>query len=238
MDRPGEGDAEPLAPNIGRRRSLGERLRGEEAYGLLLLMIIASLVMIAAADRTAFGRALAMAMQGGVLLFALWTARIDRRLLRSALLLVPVVVVAAAILARGPSDIATGFVASTSAVLSAASVAAITRRVTTHPRVDGRTIMGALAIYLIMGTFFASVFLAVGAFSGAPFFAQPIDAHAVDYLYFSFVTLTTTGYGDLSARSDLARMLAVTEALIGQLYLVSVVALVIGNIGRERPRAR
>jgi voltage-gated potassium channel Kch len=60
---------------------------------------------------------------------------------------------------------------------------------------------------------------------------------SIDFLYFSYVTLTTVGYGDLTAAGDLGRMLAVTEALLGQLYLVTVVALVIGNIGRERTRA-
>jgi hypothetical protein len=58
----------------------------------------------------------------------------------------------------------------------------------------------------------------------------------VDFLYFSFVTLTTVGFGDRTAAGDLGRMLAVTEALLGQLYLLTVVALVIGNIGRERDR--
>ena len=62
------------------------------------------------------------------------------------------------------------------------------------------------------------------------------DPHGIDFLYFSFVTMTTVGYGDLTAAGDLGRMLAVTEALIGQLYLVTVVALVIGNIGQERLR--
>lgn len=98
------------------------------------------------------------------------------------------------------------------------------------------TILGALSIYLLIGTFFAALFRAVAAFSNEPFFVTKA-ARTVDYLYFSFVTLTTTGYGDLTARTDLGRMLAVTEALLGQLYLVSVVALVVGNIGRER-RAR
>jgi Ion channel len=44
------------------------------------------------------------------------------------------------------------------------------------------------------------------------------------------------GYGDLTARTDVGRMLAVSEALIGQLYLVSVVALLVSNIGRSRIR--
>ena len=69
-----------------------------------------------------------------------------------------------------------------------------------------------------------------------PFFAQPGAGRAVDYVYFSYVTMSTVGYGDLTARGDLARMLAVTEALIGQLYLVTIVALLVGNLGRVRQR--
>jgi hypothetical protein len=56
-------------------------------------------------------------------------------------------------------------------------------------------------------------------------------------VYFSFVTLTTTGYGDLTARYDAGRMTAILEALFGQLYLVSIVALLVANMGRaRRPR--
>jgi hypothetical protein len=53
-------------------------------------------------------------------------------------------------------------------------------------------------------------------------------------VYFSYVTMSTVGYGDLTARGDLGRMLAVTEALLGQLYLVTIVALLVGNLGRVR----
>ena len=55
-----------------------------------------------------------------------------------------------------------------------------------------------------------------------------------DFVYFSFATLTTVGYGDLTAATDLGRSLAITEALIGQIYLVTVVALIVPNIGRAR----
>jgi hypothetical protein len=53
-------------------------------------------------------------------------------------------------------------------------------------------------------------------------------------LYFSFTTLTTVGYGDLTARSDLGHTIAVTEALVGQIYLVTVVALLVSDVGRRR----
>jgi hypothetical protein len=56
----------------------------------------------------------------------------------------------------------------------------------------------------------------------------------VSYLYFSFTTLTTVGFGDLTAGSDAGRMLAVMEALLGQLYLVTVVAFIVAT---RRPRS-
>ena len=56
-------------------------------------------------------------------------------------------------------------------------------------------------------------------------------------MYFSFVTIATLGYGDLTPHGDLGQMLAATEAIIGQLYLVSAVALLIGNLGRTRTEA-
>jgi hypothetical protein len=49
----------------------------------------------------------------------------------------------------------------------------------------------------------------------------------------SFVTLCTVGYGDLVPRSDVTRTFAVAEMLLGQIYLVTVVALIVGNL---RPR--
>jgi ion channel len=54
-----------------------------------------------------------------------------------------------------------------------------------------------------------------------------------DFLYFSFATLTTTGYGDLVPGSNLARSLAILEALTGQIYLVTVVAVLVGNLMRR-----
>ena len=55
-----------------------------------------------------------------------------------------------------------------------------------------------------------------------------------DFLYFSFVTLTTVGYGDLTAAGDFGRAIAAFEAMAGQLYLVTVVALLVSNMARAR----
>ena len=53
-------------------------------------------------------------------------------------------------------------------------------------------------------------------------------------MYFSFITMATVGYGDLTPQGGLGRALAVTEGLFGQIYLVTAVAALVGNIGRAR----
>ena len=71
-----------------------------------------------------------------------------------------------------------------------------------------------------------------------PLFAQGTDGTLSVRLYFSYITLATVGYGDYTLSSDLGHTIAVLEALIGQLYLVTVIALLVSNLGSARRRAR
>jgi Ion channel len=99
-------------------------------------------------------------------------------------------------------------------------------------------VMGVLSLYMLIGMAFGFVFGAIDRIDGEPFFAGGEAATVSRCMYFSFTTLTTVGYGDLVARSDLGHTLAVFEALIGQIYLVTVVSLIVGNLGRPARRAR
>ena len=96
-------------------------------------------------------------------------------------------------------------------------------------------VSGVLSLYMLIGLLFAFVFGAVDRLGGDPFFADGSPATMARTLYFSFTTLTTVGYGDLAARSDLGHTLCVFEALIGQIYLVTVVSLIVSNLGRRDP---
>ena len=97
---------------------------------------------------------------------------------------------------------------------------------------------GALCLYLLFGLFFATLYGLIANLTDPPSSSRPTRRRRPTFIYFSFITLTTTGYGDYTAAHDLGRMLAVTEALFGQLYLVSAVALLIGSLGRTRRRGQ
>lgn len=97
-------------------------------------------------------------------------------------------------------------------------------------------VMGVLALYMLIGMTFGFVYGAIDRLGGEPFFAGGAELTGSNALYFSFTTLTTVGYGDLTARSDVGHTIAAFEALVGQVYLVTVVAAIVGNLRRPGPR--
>ena len=114
--------------------------------------------------------------------------------------------------------------------------AAIIHGIVRQARVSGvmtvRTMFGVLCVYLLIGVGFAFAYGLVSAAQEGQFFAQMRGGDHADFLYFSFASLTTTGFGDLTAVNHLGRSLAVTEVLVGQIYLVTVVALIVSKMAR------
>ena len=215
-----------------RRGSLSERIRGEDAYGVLLLLIFVTLLASALVDLRLVSVATVL-LQGLALLFAQWTSRVRPRVLRisAAAVLVGAVVSAVGTLPDHERLVRLDLIVS--AVLAAGTILIIVRRIGLHPAISGATILAAVCVYLLIGMLFADIFHIIGAFS-PPFFARGGHGSATNFLYYSYSTLATVGYGDLTAERALGRMLSVTEALIGQLYLVTIVALAVGNIGRAK----
>jgi hypothetical protein len=209
--------------------------RGANEYGVVLAAAFA--ILIVAPFEQHGVRGLIVVLLGFLLVFAMWTSGVNRYLMGVTIIL-SVASFATVIIndVRGISRGGEVAFSAVSAGLAAASIAVIVRRLGGHLVVSVRTITGALSVYLLIGLFYTYLYAMVGELRHDGFFAQTGPHSPVVFLYFSFVTLTTVGYGDFSAGSDVGRMLAVLEALIGQLYLVTVVAIVIGNIGRPRHR--
>ena len=127
-----------------------------------------------------------------------------------------------------------GYLAITSLVLTSATIGAIARRLRRQVEISVLTVLGAVCIYVLLGLSFAFAFEIVGAFGSQPFFASQQVGTRSDYVYFSFTTMSTVGYGDLTAEGGLGKALAVTEGLFGQIYLVTAVAALVSNVGRVR----
>ena len=95
--------------------------------------------------------------------------------------------------------------------------------------------LGAIAAYLMVGMSFAFVYQALGGLQAGPFFGSLGEGSFLQYLVFSFTTLTTTGYGNPVPDANPGQTLAVLEMLIGQLFLVTAVARVV-SAWQPRPK--
>jgi hypothetical protein len=207
-----------------------------DRYLLAVGLLIATVITFASAGESDLGALVGVIVESATLIVILHSSRVSPRILRVAIVVVSVLTVGALFSLTREGTLAMAAPSLIGILLALSGPPAIIRRLQSHTRIDFVTVAGALCIYLLAGLFFAFVYSAIGAFQEDQFFAQQETTTSVDCVYFSFVTLTTVGYGDLTARTDFGRMTAISEALFGQLYLVSVVALLVSNLGRARPR--
>lgn len=102
----------------------------------------------------------------------------------------------------------------------------VLRRVASHREVTSETLLGAASVYLLIGVAFMFLYLGIDEFQPGQFFGQTEPTTA--FMYFSLVTITTLGYGDLSPVTEAARAAASATAIVGQIYLVFIVARMVG----------
>jgi Ion channel len=208
-------------------------------YGIVLLLLFATFVFLAVGPTGDWVPLVAVVLQGATLLAALSASGSSRRLWRIAGAVIVISLVSATVgLIVGDKNL-TGSLFVLNLLLVAGAPVVIVRALVLRRVIDIQTVLGAVCVYVLLGMLWSFAYAAIGTIQSEPFFAQQAHATVADYLYFSFVTQTTVGYGDLTAAGGLSRALAVLEALIGQLYLVTVIALLVSNLapGRRR-RAR
>jgi hypothetical protein len=218
-----------------------------DRFGLLLVVtaiavVTLSLVDLRAGDtsvRAEVGQILVSVFVGATLLLALRASGVGRRfriladiLIGAGILVTVGLVVIAALTDTSPIRIENRSIAWD--VLALLAPILVVRRLIHHNRASAQTLLGAVSAYLLFALAFNFVFLTINALGGEPFFGSEEPTTA--YMYFSLTSITTLGYGDLAAVTPLGRLLATMEAVIGQVYLVTFVAMIVGLIVEQRQR--
>jgi hypothetical protein len=205
-------------------------LYSPDSYALVLLLILATYALSAALTAS-WATSLIVAVQIAAVWVTLRAARARRTVLMIANLALGVAALAAILSLVVDQQFHTdSIVAWVSCVLYLAAPIAIVRHLLRRRTIDSETVMGAIAAYLMVGMFFAFLYRAVGIVQAhPPFFGSQGPGTFSQDLFFSFTTLTTTGYGDLTPAGNPGQSFAVLEMLIGQLFLITAVGKVVST---------
>lgn len=211
-----------------------ERARVRDRFGLVLLLLLVTVVVSIAAADESWVRLGATLVLGIAVVIALLASGAAQNAIRIGVAVTVLVVVAAVGGSFAEGDVETSVLAICGLLLTTTTMAAIGRRIRMHAEISGLTVLGALCIYVLLGLTFAYVYELIGAVGTVPFFASGTDGTRSEYVYFSFITMATVGFGDLVAAGGVGRAAAALEGIVGQIYLVTAVAALVGNLGRPR----
>jgi Ion channel len=210
---------------------------GSYRYGavLLLTLVVAGFALVAPDGRAA--RAIELGATGATLLVAVSTSNAPARTRRIAGAALALAVVAIVVAASTGATHQTVGLATTALLIVCTAVVILAGlvRLIVERGVVLQAVLGALAIYVLVGLAFGFVVGAIATGAHSTYFAQGTDAVQNERVYYSFTVMTTTGFGDFTAATRAGRALAVLEMLMGQLYLVTVIAMLVGNL-RRRPQ--
>jgi hypothetical protein len=202
------------------------RRRASRSFGTVLVLIVVTFVFCASASDATWTTSVLVLLQSLTLIAALWVSGLARADSWLSLSLLAIAVGAAVISLAEAGSTLLGIVALVSGLLNISVVVVIASSIFREHEVNAQSVLGAICIYIMLGIVFLFAYGAVAEIGSGPFFAQGTDGTRALRLYFSYVTLA----------SNLGHMLAVAEALIGQLYLVTVVAVLVSRMrirGRE-----
>lgn len=209
------------------RTWIGRLLRGESFYPLFVLLLVSLAFIIGGTDQrwaVIVGHVLAAAS----LLLTIRACHASRRWLVLGWIVLFLGVAGAIVQALSENKALRVVGAAIFIVLLFASLPLILRRLVTHRQVTAETIVGALCAYLLIGMDFAVLNVLFSVAEGHSIIASIVAPDAAitrgDFYYHSFMTLTTVGYGDFIPATGSAKTLALLEGILGQLFLITVVA--------------
>ncbi len=200
-------------------------IRVLDSYGMLLALLLANFMLLELVDDPRWGAVGSTILAAAALIVAISDPDVGEGLKRWHWVAVAVcLALAPLVLFINSAEIIGLTYLLPAGLLVTATLPVTLSRVLQHRRVTRETILGAICAYVLIGLLFAFFYLAVSDLRDGPFFAQPGPHPESEYLYYSFVTLTTLGFGDLSPAVGLPQALTVFEALVGSIFLVVLVA--------------
>jgi hypothetical protein len=222
-------------PELAVRADERERSRIRDQFGVVLVLLMITVFFSISAPSEPWSWLATTATLAASLTFAILASGAQTRVVRAGMALAAAGLGMSTVVALTQAeDDARRYLSVTSLLLTLLAIAAIVRRVRLHAEINMLTVLAAVCVYVLLGLSFAFVYECVGEFGRGPFFTAHEAGTRSDYTYFSFVTMATVGYGDLTAEGGIGRALAVTEGILGQIYLVTTVAALVGNLGRTR----
>ncbi len=208
--------------NLNRRHMLNH---SPHRFLYLLITLVAFLTLVPVLEELGYGGMIFTIFLSTILLSAVYAVSESRGHFLLALILAG----PAFVLRWVYNFLGTPWLALVSDVLSFLFLLLVAMLILTHvlkdEKVNSEKIFGALSVYLLLGVIWAMLFIMVEFLvPGSLRHGQEQALTGAEMVYYSFVTLTTLGYGDIVPVSPSARALATLEALTGQLYLTVLVA--------------
>lgn len=99
---------------------------------------------------------------------------------------------------------------------------------------DGHVILESINGYLMMGLMFSTWVAVAMAYDPLAFHFNTENPNFMDYAYFTFVTMTTLGYGDITPNLPFARSIAILISTSGQIYIAVIIAMLVGKYAGQR----
>jgi Ion channel len=216
---------------------LGSSFVSADSYGLVLLLVVVTYVVSVSMTETQ-AASIVLTVQLATVWLTLRTSRARRlvRLVANIVLCLAAVGVIVSLFVHQPGG-QLGGIFTICCLLYLIAPFSIVRHLIVRREIDTETLLGAIAAYLLIGMFFAFAYKAAGEFGSVPFFGPAGPGSLSQDLFFSFVTMTTVGYGNLVPATNPGQTFSVLEAVTGQLFLVVAVGKIISSLPRRGERS-
>ena len=215
-------------------RRLARSFVSTDSYGLVLALVIVTYVVSVSVDE-ARAASIVLVVQLVTVWITLRTSQarpVVRRIADVVLVLAGIVAVGSFFVHEMGTQL--GGIFAVCCLLYLIAPFSIVRHLMIRRDIDIEALLGAVSAYLLIGMFFAYAYQAAGELGSVPFFGSAGHGSLSQDLFFSFVTMTTVGYGNLVPAANPGQTLAVAEAVLGQLFLVVAVGKVISGLQPRR----